>query len=410
MAAGSGSSLGRSRMTTPTPTAPGIAAAPLDAAERLHAIDILRGLALFGMILVHFHQKMRLEVTGIEDLIPWGVWVGVEQKAWGTFAFLFGVGFAILLRRLEARQAPVVPIYLRRLATLAGFGIIAEVGFGFTILFAYAAWGVALLVLRKWSTRTLLISAALAACLKPVIAEGSALYAAWSGAAPPASTTAVWYQAVEAATHQTSYLTLLAARWDLFVATHPATWQDLLPDVNLALFILGLLAVRHGILDQPKRHVRTIVGWMIFGAFSWGAAWLVLRNIPTPSIPGADWPIAYGFGLVQDQWLCFTYIGAVVLLLAYRPIWTVRLRAFGWTGRMALTNYMFQAAALDVLSSGYGFGLRLRPYLYVVAAVLLFSVEVLFSGAWLTRFRFGPLEWVWRTLTYARPQPLRRVA
>jgi uncharacterized protein len=100
----------------------------------------------------------------------------------------------------------------------------------------------------------------------------------------------------------------------------------------------------------------------------------------------------------------------VVLLLAYRPIWTVRLRAFGWTGRMALTNYMFQAAALDVLSSGYGFGLRLRPYLYVVAAVLLFSIEVLFSGAWLTRFRFGPLEWVWRTLTYARPQPLRRVA
>jgi uncharacterized protein len=394
-------------MTTPTPTAPRIAAAPLDAAERLHAIDILRGLALFGMILVHFHQKMRLEVTGIENLIPWGVWVGVEQKAWGTFAFLFGVGFAILLRRLEARQAPVVSIYLRRLATLAGFGIIAEVGFGFTILFAYAAWGVALLVLRKWSTRSLLVTAAFAACVKPVIAEVSALYGA-SGAATAAPATAALYQAVEAATHQANYYTLLAARWSLFVSTHPGTWRDLLPDVNLALFILGLLAVRHGILDQPKRHVRTIVGWMIFGALSWGAAWLVLRNIPTPSAPGADWPIAYGFGLVQDQWLCFTYIGAVVLLLAYRPIWTVRLRAFGWTGRMALTNYMFQAAALDVLSSGYGFGLRLRPYLYVVAAVLLFSVEVLFSGAWLTRFRFGPLEWVWRTLTYARYQPLRR--
>jgi uncharacterized protein len=213
---------------------------------------------------------------------------------------------------------------------------------------------------------------------------------------------------VEAATHQGSYVTLLAARWTLFLGTHPGTWQDLLPDVNLALFILGLLAVRHEILDQPKRHVRTIVGWMIFGALSWGTAWLVLRNIPTPSIPGADWPIAYGFGLVQDQWLCFTYIGAVVLLLAYRPIWTARLRAFGWAGRMALTNYMFQAAALDVLSSGYGFGLKLRPYLYVVAAVLLLSIEVLFSGAWLTRFRFGPLEWVWRTLTYARLQPLRR--
>jgi uncharacterized protein len=75
---------------------------------------------------------------------------------------------------------------------------------------------------------------------------------------------------------------------------------------------------------------------------------------------------------------------------------------------MALTNYMFQAAVLDVVSSGYGLDWKLRPYVYVVAAVLLFSVEALVSTAWLGRFRFGPLEWVWRTLTYARLQPLRR--
>ena len=110
------------------PTRVAVSPAPLDADERLHALDILRGLALFGMILVHFHQKMRLEVTGLEDLIGWGVYVLVEQKAWGTFAFLFGVGFAVLLRRLEARHAPVLPIYLRRLATLACFGVVAEVG------------------------------------------------------------------------------------------------------------------------------------------------------------------------------------------------------------------------------------------------------------------------------------------
>lgn len=407
MAAGSGGSLRRSDMAIPAPAAP-TSAAPVDATERLHALDILRGLALFGMILVHFHQKTRLEVTGVESLIPWVVWVGVEQKAWATFAFLFGVGFAILLRRLEARGAPVVPIYLRRMATLACFGLIAEVGFGFTILWAYAVWGVVLLVVRKWSTRALLVTAALSACIKPVVAFVGALYAAGSGAAQATASTAVWYQAVEAATHQRSYFTLLGARWDLFVATHPATWRDLLPDVNLALFIIGLLAVRHGILDQPKQHVRTIVGWMMFGFLSWVTAWLVLRNLPAPAVPGADWQIAYGFGLVQDQWLCFTYIGAVVLLLAYRPVWTTRLAAFGRAGRMALTNYMFQVVVLDVLSSGYGFELKLRPYFYVPAAVLLFTIEAVFSTAWLKRFRFGPLEWVWRTLTYARRQPLVR--
>jgi uncharacterized protein len=75
---------------------------------------------------------------------------------------------------------------------------------------------------------------------------------------------------------------------------------------------------------------------------------------------------------------------------------------------MALTNYMFQAIALDVISSGYGFGLKLRPYVYVVAAVALFSIEAAYSSAWLRHFRFGPLEWLWRVVTYARIQPLRK--
>ena len=85
----------------PRTSAPALVTDPGPTDDRLHTLDILRGLALFGMILVHFHQKMRIEVTGPEDLIGWGVWILVE-KAWGTFAFLFGVGFAVLLRRLEA--------------------------------------------------------------------------------------------------------------------------------------------------------------------------------------------------------------------------------------------------------------------------------------------------------------------
>jgi uncharacterized protein len=382
--------------------------APLDSDERLHALDILRGLALLGMILVHFHQKMRLEVTGIEDLVSWGVWVLVEQKAWGTFAFLFGVGFAVLLRRLEARGAPILPIYLRRLGTLAVFGLIAQLCFGFQILLEYACWGVALLVIRRWSTRALLIMAVLAACARPVVAELSALYGWWTGVAPPASDSSALQQAVEAAARHGDYVSLLSARWALFVGTLPHTWRDFLPDVNLALFTLGLLAVRHRVLDEPLRHVRLIARWMAFGAFAWATGWLVLTHLPSTGIPGADQPLAYGFGILQDQWLCLTYIGAVVLLLAYRPEWTRRLAVFGRAGRMALTNYMLQAMVLDALASQYGLGLKLRPYAYVVAASLLFAVEATLSTIWLTNYRFGPLEWLWRTVTYAQWQPLRR--
>ena len=162
---------------TPTASEPLSRPAPLAAAERIHALDILRGFALFGMILVHFHQKMRIDATGLEDIIGWGVYVLVEQKAWGTFAFLFGVGFAVLLRRLEARGAPVAPIYLRRLGALALFGIVAEVGFGFQILFTYACWGLALLVIRRWPTRWLLTTAALAAAARPLVVALTALHA-----------------------------------------------------------------------------------------------------------------------------------------------------------------------------------------------------------------------------------------
>jgi len=68
------------------------------------------------------------------------------------------------------------------------------------------------------------------------------------------------------------------------------------------------------------------------------------------------------------------------------------------------------AVVLDALASGYGAGLTLRPYAYAPAALLLFGAEAAASRAWLARFRFGPLEWIWRMATYARIQPLRRRA
>ena len=237
--------------------------APLDDDSRLHALDILRGLALFGMILVHFHQRMRLEVTGLEDLIGWGVWVLVEQKAWGVFAFLFGVGFAILLRRLEARGQPVVPIYLRRLAALAVFGMIAQVGFGFSILFEYACWGVVLLVVRRWPTRRCSCSPRLAACARPVAAELTALHAWWTHGPLPSRrpATARWPRPSPTAAQQPLLRRAVAPAGRSFVgepAPHRGATSS--PTSNLALFILGLLAVRHGVLDEPRRHTGSSAG------------------------------------------------------------------------------------------------------------------------------------------------------
>jgi len=373
---------------------------------RIALLDILRGLALFGMILVHCHQQMAPPAAGLEDLLAWGIWIFVEQKAWGTFAFLFGVGFAMLLRRAEARGMNVTPLYLRRLAALAVFGVVAEVGFGFHILFEYACWGVALLFMRRWSTRALLVAVAVIVCGWWVISAIEALHAWWTATLiPPRGNLAAVPRT------EVSYFTLLAARWARFLSRLPHTWRDFIPDTNLALFVLGLLAVRHRVLEEPTRHCRAIASWMAFGAVSWAIAWaqsFMVPTLPNLALPGLEAPLLHAFGFVDDQWLCLTYIGAVTLLVAYRPQWTARLAVFGQVGRMALTNYMLQIVVLDVLTSGYGFGLRLRPYAYISAAILLSLFEAAFSRVWLAHFRLGPMEWIWRTVTYMRLPPLRR--
>lgn len=366
---------------------------------RIDALDILRGLAILGMIVVHFHQRMRVEVTGAEDLIGWGVWILIEQKSWGTFAFLFGVGFALFLRGLESRGQPVVPIYLRRLAALAAFGVIAEVVFGFNILFEYACWGLVLLLVRRWPSPALLALALLAVSARPLATW-------WLGSPMPPPHPAL-AGAVGAAGQGTSFLALVAARWALFRANLPDTWPELLPDVNLALFLVGLLAMRHGVIEDPRGHRRTIRAAMAYGALVWTAWWTVLRPL-VDQAPTGPAQVLMGFGFFDDRWLCFTYIGAVLLWLAARPAWARRLALFGQAGRMALTNYIAQVVIVDVLASGYGAGLRLRPLLYLPAAVLLFMLLALASRAWLARFRMGPLEWAWRCVTYARPQPLAR--
>jgi uncharacterized protein len=111
--------------------------------------------------------------------------------------------------------------------------------------------------------------------------------------------------------------------------------------------------------------------------------------------------------LLREQWLTFTYVAAALYALAKWPGLVDRLRYVGNAGRMALTNYLMQIAMLDLLFSGYGLGLgQIRPVWGFVAALTCFGVEVLLSTLWLARFRFGPAEWLWRSLTYGRPQPL----
>lgn len=380
-----------------------------DPNARIETLDVLRGLALFGMIVVHFHQRFRSDAAPLNEwpgewLIGWVVWWGLEDKAAAIFAFLFGVGFAILLRRASAADRPLAAPYLRRLLVLAVAGVVVEALTSFAILIQLALWGVPLLFVRNWSTRTLLVLVGVSVLAEPLFHLGRALNDVLNPATVAAAEEGGRAGAAQAQTYAAEVVQRLGRMQRSYIS-----WPTLIPGVTFTLFLLGLLAVRHGVLDAPRRHVPLIVSAMMLGLACWLAFWLVLPRMPEAWYGWSDnaWPIRYGMGIVANQWLAFTYMGAVILLLAFRPAWIRRLEPFGITGRMAFTNYVLQAAAVYYLSSRFGPALRLRPYLYVAGAVVLFSLLALFSRLWLTRFRYGPLEWAWRAVTYLQVPRIR---
>lgn len=377
---------------------------PVGPSERIRSLDLLRGFALLGMFIVHFHVRST-EPGGFDDLIRTLIWRLVETKSHGTFALLFGAGFAIQLRRAEERGRPFAGLYLRRLAVLALFGVAAHAFFGFNVLLSYAVWGVPLLLIRRWSTRALLATATLSAASVGLYYLGSMLYL--MATAGPASVEASFQArraaavAVNAALHaaeaQPDYLGLLTAR------LHHMAWFysqpfSFMPGATVSLFIAGLLLVRHRAFERPQAHRRLFAVMIGFGVISWLADdWLFPR-----------WGVGL-VGILRDQWLTFAYVGGALLVLSYRPSLAVSLGALANAGRMALTNYLIQIAALDLLFSGYAIGLgQVRPPVGFAAALACFAAEVVFSTVWLRHYRFGPVEWLWRSLTYGRMQPMRR--
>ena len=371
---------------------------------RLEVLDWFRGLALLGMFVVHFHVRST-EPGGFDDVVRLITWRLVESKSHGTFALLFGAGFALLMRRADASGQSITGRYLRRLAALAVFGGIAHACFGFNVLVGYAVWGLPLLLIRRWSTRALVAVALLSVVSVMLYRLGETLVLTLVGgteavsAASAAQDLAAEQVTVQldAAEAQASYRVLLAARLRhmAWFYTQPFSF---LPSVTLALFISGFLLVRHRVFDDAAAHSR-FLGWMIaFGVVSWLAANWLLPGWGVPSL-----------GLLRDQWLTFSYVGAGLLLVTRAPDILRRSQLVSSAGRMALTNYLVQIAALDLLFSGYALGLgTIRPVIGVGAALVCFLAEAVFSALWLRHFQFGPAEWLWRSITYGRRQPIRR--
>ena len=380
--------------------------------RRLHVLDVLRGIALLGMFLVHFNNYS----TGggrLDAIYQKIVVLFFDERFWTMFGILFGVGFAIQFRRADARGEPYLAKYYRRLAMLAVFGFIAQGIFGYNVLFGYAVWGTVLPVVRKWSVPALVVTLVLSAISGNVYLMARASYGVATRGeqgfkaetARIAKESQDFVAANNAAQDSTNFREVVAARLRK-MPWFQTQWYSLLPVNTLTLFLIGVIGLRLGLFDEPGRHTRLIVGLMVFGVAAWAYETWAPERVPVEGEPLLREMllrrIGWGFGLVRGMWLAFTYMGAVLLLVARNPVWLKRLAVFGWPGRTALTSYMSQIIILDLTFSNYALGLQVTPIVGAVAAVVLFLVNVAFSRWWLQHHTYGPLEWLWRWATYAK--------
>lgn len=399
--------------------------APVAASERVEIIDIIRGLALFGILAANIRGFAGPAVTYLMPHLYWPAFhdrlaqafitTFVQGKFITIFAFLFGVGFAMQLDRASARGGRFGWTYARRLGILVLFGLIHGllIWFG-DILLVYALIGFLLLFFRKRRDKTLAIWAAIGLLFFPLLST-AAFIAFQAGIEPPAFPlpTADELAKLTATFSSGSWIAIQKQRMSDAVAQNWG-FMWLYGIQILGLFLLGMIAWRRRFLQPAPESLpryRTAMWWGLGIGITGNVAASIVRWFDEPS-PMPSTPLAYGATLAQLLGTPALSLGYVCLaiVLCHDPAWRARLQRFGAVGRTALTNYLLQSILGTLIFYSYGlrqFG-KAGPALLLIPTVVIFALQVMLSVWWLERYRFGPVEWLWRRLTYGGPLPLAR--
>lgn len=404
------------------PTAHTVTLRPVAPGERIDTIDILRGLALFGILAANIRGFAGPALTYFTPDRFWPVFHDrlaqgfidtlIQGKFITIFGFLFGTGFAIQLSRAEERGARFGRTYARRLFILAIFGLIHGVLIWFgDILLVYALVGFLLLFFRKRSDKTVLIWGLVAYFMPLILMTVFVVVTSITGQMPPGppeptlaqieTQRALFTNGSWSAIHEQRMSDVVKFNWGF----SPIYGMHV-----LGLFLFGVLAWRRR-LYQPDRdslpRYRQVMIWgLVIGLAGNTAATVLARLFEIKQFPPT--PLALFIGLIQNLTipaLSSGYICAVILL-CQSEFWKAALRPFGAIGRTALTNYLLQSVIGTLLFYSYGLGLfGMGPALLLIPTFAIYAAQAVISPWWLTRYRFGPVEWLWRSLTYGA-QPM----
>ncbi len=389
---------------------------PVKPQSRLEFVDILRGFALIGVLtanLVSF-SGYSSNPADYADFLDKAILIGIQffvrAKFYSLFSFLFGWGMSVQMLRAADKGQRFGPIFARRMAILLVFGLIHGMFiWSGDILTLYAILGFGLLLFRRRSERQLLTAAVLFLLLTIILTLPGETVDAFR----------TWYASVTAFMRQGNLPDALLATgtyWQIV----PKTTQDFWAAQSwfiyyvgsvFSMFLLGLYVGKRQILQHVDDHLpllkRTLIIGLVIGVvFNAIFVWNSLH-------PGWVDP-RYGrlVGVGSRT------IGAPALMLilclrldpAHTPArWLERLRPLGGLGRMALSNYLLQSIICVFIFYGFGLGLygQTDPSFGLLVTILIIAGQIRVSGWHLTRAQFGPMEWLWRTLTYGRRQPWR---
>lgn len=384
-------------------------------------MDVLRGVALFGVFLMNLAPFAGAPIMATEQQLlslPTAAWDFalldvlrwlVMDKANTMFAFLFGLGFYLQMRRVEARGVEFEKLYKRRLTVLLIIGMFNMfLLWTWDILHLYALAGFLLLPLRRLTTRDLLgiglILALLGRTGQKALAEfGPA--GSWAGLPGGYDESDILLR--QQLSESGDYFGIVGSFFDWVFVDYIASGMILgWLCYALGRFMIGAWVGRHGWITRAREF---LPGWrrvrscgLLAGLVFEGVAVMLSEASWLP-----DWEHREFYADCIHQLavpvLTAGYVAAIVVGFEAGRLrrW---LAPFAWTGRMALTNYLLQGVIIGFVLFGVGPGLALAGKIgtsAVLGIVCAFYVlQVLLSRWWLSRFAHGPVEWLWRALTY----------
>lgn len=398
--------------------------------KRIEVIDVLRGFALLGIIIVHMTEQYyagqppqehaNFTAPGLADQIVMGlIQLLIQGKFYMIFSFLFGMSFYIQLSKSDKSFGFALRFFWRLLILFA-IGFIHHLHYRGDILTIYAMLGVVLLFTHQLPDRFLLVLALLLVLDVPAFLTRltDVIWAPPSNENPFSQDQAgllAYYNTVSSGT----YLEILKANLAEFSAKMYFQVISGRLYITLGLFLLGLYAGRKNFFNDIQSKVplfkRILKGslWTMLGCvlfvlvFFGGANVLGIKDVSQQ----LQWMVGGGAVDVFNAALAAVYVTAIALLFQ-KERWYKRLMHFYAVGRMGLTTYLMQTLFGVLIFFSFGLGLigKIGAATTIVLGIGLYIIQIQFSKFWLRHFQYGIFEWLWRSLTYLKIQPFRKTS